>query len=168
MLLHGISTLLLLVLSFKSWAPSTSSGCKIIANFTGPFHLNHKSWLLFQSAFPSAGPQLTPGYVVQLDQDNYPCPLLISQLWQGFYKHLSRSLNSLLVLINVFLLPPCFFFLRYLSISLVCSWYFPKFCFIIKKKFHVRSKVFLQVSLLLLLLVLIQHYISFISGFSSG
>ena len=50
----------------------------------------------------------------------------------------------------------CFFFPRCLSISLVHIPYSTSSCYTIKKQFHVRSAVFLQVHLVLLTRVLIQ------------
>ena len=58
------------------------------------------------------------------------------------------SLASLLLLL-----------LRCFSISLVHISYSPSFCYIIKKQFHVRSAVFLQVRLLLPTQVLIRRFI---------
>ena len=95
-----------------------------------------------------------------------------------FYELLSRSFDSLLLLNRYCLLSALLLvflvfsssslasFIRCLSVSLIHAHYYPSFYYIMKKQFRVRCAVFLQVYLVLPLLVLKEHYISLLSGFS--
>ena len=112
-------------------------------------------------------------------QHNNLCLLLVSQVSQRFYKLLSVHSHVPEVLNWLSFLPALFFcscfrllilllFLQFLFISLLRTWYYPSFCYIIKNQFHLHSEVFLRVLLMLLSQVLVQSYISFLSDSSSS
>ena len=124
--------------------------------------------------------KITPWNAVWVNQNNHQYLILVSQVLQSFCKLLWKSFHSLFLLNRCFSLSflldvPQFLslfslllFLRWLSISIVHTKYLALFRYIIKKQFHVRSAIFLQVRLMLLLLMLKQHSISLLSDFSSS